>query len=181
MSKTLKRLSILIFLFSTFSVCEAWSQNQEGSSAYYHQVGLFVGKVLPNGIGAEDEIFSQSGIRYSMPAGKKTGGYYDFSFFGSNSAGVEWQGLAAGVSMHIPVETLMAHAGLGLDFTNFKTETSDGRVGGGHFIGGVMSRMGGNALLRFDMKLNSKPGTSLFFGVGIVIELDDLGSSSGND
>jgi len=106
-------------------------------------------------------------------------GFYDFGIEGAHSAGVTWRNINAGLSLHIPIETLTAHVGLGVGLTRLSTESAPAStVGGAHFLGGVMSRIGGNVLARFDMKLNSQPGTSLFFGMGLVIELN---GSSAND
>lgn len=145
---------------------------QEKESGHFSQVGVFVGKMLPNGMDSQDEIFSLSGLRYSSPLGKGSG-YLDMGGLMGNGAGVKWQSLFVSASMHIPVETLIGHAGVGLDITRYETSQVEPKnIGGGHFIGGIMSKIGGNVLARFDMKLNSKPGTSLFFGFGLVFELD---------
>lgn len=155
------------------------AQSEGGGSSRFSQVGFFFGRVLPNGVSQEDEIFSMWGGRYSHPMGQGSG-FYDFGFTASNSGGVSWKGLFTTLSMHIPVETLSGHAGIGLDVIQVETSGSDSEtVLAGHFVGGVISRIGGNALLRADMKLTTKPGTTLFFGVGIVIELDGFGAGGG--
>jgi hypothetical protein len=165
-------LSVIFFSFQSHA-------QDDGGSGRPSQAGVSVGKVLPNGVTTEDEIFSLWGVRYSIPAGRGSG-YYDLGGYIGSSNGVDWYSGFASISMHIPVETLIGHAGVGIDYTNFETSTQAAKSEfGGHFVGGVMSQIGGNVFARFDMKLNSKPGTSLFFGLGLVIELDGSSSDEG--
>ena len=154
-----------------------WAYAQEGDAGKgISQFGAYVGNVLPNGIDGAEEIFPLWGLRYSHAMSST--GFLDFSTYAGNSEGVTWQALSIGASMQAPVETLIGHAGIGLDFTRYSTSESDTKnTGGGHFIGGVMSEIGGNVLARFDMKLNSKPGTSLYFAIGLVFALDGGGAN----
>ena len=174
----MKYLNIIVFVLFAL---QSHSANAQGAKedGHFSQFGVFMGKMLPNGLDSEDEIFSLSGLRYSSPIGKGNG-YADFGAIMGNGDGVKWQGAFVSVSMHIPVETLIGHAGVGLDFTRYETSETDAakNIGGGHFIGGIMSKIGGNVLARFDMKLNSKPGTSLFFGFGLVFEFDGAGDGA---
>lgn len=171
--------SVVLFIAFFLSTSFTFAQDS-GNSNRPSQVGAFLGRVLPNGIEGAEEIFSLWGLRYSHPLGKKSG-YLDFGTLLGNSDGVQWKGAFAGISMHIPIETLIGHAGIGIDFTQYESETTAATSsGGGHFIGGVMSQIGGNAFARFDMKLNSKPGTSLYFALGLLFELDGLGAGEGN-
>ena len=154
------------FLFLLlFSSASAFAQNENtGGGA---QVGAFIGNTLPSGIDGADEIFPLWGLRYSH--GLSRSGFVDVSTFFGNSEGVAWQGAALGVSMQAPIETLVGHAGIGIDYTRYETDTTSAKnYFGGHFIGGVMAEIGGNAYVRFDMKLNSKPGSSLYFAIGLV-------------
>jgi hypothetical protein len=41
--------------------------------------------------------------------------------------------------------------------------------------GGLMSQMGSSSWVRFDMRINSKPGTSLYFALGLVFDFDGFG------
>ncbi len=143
---------------------------QEGSDAGASQIGAYVGNTLPNGIDGAEEIFPLWGLRYSHALSQN--GFADLSTFAGNSEGVEWQGISIGASMQIPVETLIGHAGVGIDFTRYSTvEQETTNAVGGHFVGGVLMPIGGNVYSRFDMKLNSKPGTSLYFALGLVFAL----------
>ena len=157
--------TLIILLFATKVVAQP-----SGDSAGFSQVGGFIGRVLPNGIDGADEIFEKYGLRYSIAGGKSS--YYDITGFYADSEGVQWTGVSFGISAQIPIETLIGHAGVGLDYTRVETETApaDDAIGG-HFIGGVMTSIDGGVLVRFDMKFNSGPGTSLFFALGIVFEL----------
>lgn len=170
------------FCLSIFFDSLAFAQ-AKGDAGVLHvpNAGFFVGKVLPNGISTTDEIFSLWGLRYSHPT-KKGLGFYDLAIEGANSSGVNWKNASVGMSMHIPIETLVGHVGLGLDVTRYETAgTNSTTVGGSHFIGGVLSQIGGNVFARFDMKLNSQPGTSLFFGLGLVMYLDGAAAGGGDN
>ncbi len=140
-----------------------------GGGGGANQVGFFVGNVLPHKVSPQDEIFPLWGIRYSRALGGK-GAWAEADLSFANSEGMNWQALSAGARMDIPIETLIAHAGLGLDSVMYKVNDGDQKYAlGGHFIGGVMSQMGPTAFLRFDMKLQTKPGTILFFGLAFVV------------
>jgi len=159
------------FVILTSMLYLSLAQAQEDAdSAGVAQFGAFVGNTLPNGIDGAEEIFPLWGARYSHPVSKT--GFVDISAFAGNSEGVDWKALAAGISMQIPIETLIGHVGIGLDYTRYSTsEVETTNEAGAHFIGGAMTSIGGNVLARFDMKLNSKPGTSLYFAVGFVFAL----------
>lgn len=141
------------------------------------QVGISLARLLPNGVSRDDEILPLWAVRYSLPL-KSKGNFLDFGGVMGSGSGVEWKGLSAGISMQVPIETLVGHAGVGVDITRYLTPTeSTQNALGFHFMGGVMSRVGGNMLIRFDMKLSSKPGTYLLFALGFVFELG--GSAAG--
>ncbi len=155
-----------------------------GGPGHKPQLGVFIGRVLPHNISGNDNIFTLWGLRYSSPMGKadKGGGgsYLDFTFLGGNGANVHWGGLSLDLSMQMPIETLVAAAGLGFDFTQYSSDTQSTKgVFGEHFIGSVMSRMGSSSLLRFDMKFSANPGSTVFFGLGLVLEFDGSSSSGG--
>lgn len=159
---------VLVFAALVFA-SGAFAQGTESEGI--SQFGAYVGNTLPNGIDGAEEIFPLWGIRYAHAIGPAS--FIDFSTFAGHSEGVEWTGAAVGISMQAPVETLIGHAGIGLDYTRYSTSTSETKnTGGGHFIGGILSPIGGNVLARFDMKLNTKPGTSLYFAIGLVFALD---------
>ena len=131
-----------------------------------------MGNMLPNGIDGADEIFPLSGLRYSLPMGESGVGHYELGGLFGNGEGVRWQGAFASLRMNVPVETLLGFAYLGLDFTNYEGSGGEKEQrGGAHLGGGLMTLIGGNASLRFDMKLNSKPGTSLYFSLGFSFTL----------
>ncbi len=153
-----------------------------GGTGHSPQFGVFLGRTLPHGISVNDDIFTQWGVRYSQPMGKsdKGGGgiFADLSLISGNGSSVHWAGAALDASMQAAVETLIVCVGLGVDFTEYSSDkTTQKFVVGEHFIGGVMSRLGESTLLRFDMKFNANPGTTVFFGLGVVFEFN--GSSGG--
>jgi len=135
------------------------------------QLGVFYGYVLPNGLDDNDEIFSMWTGRYSTPMGKRGNSFAEFGFSYADDEGIEWMSGFASARMDIPIETLIGIAFVGLDFTNFTGAGEDGSSVGGHVGGGIMTLIGGDSYFRFNMKLNSRPGTSLLFEVGLVFPL----------
>ncbi len=155
-------LSLIVFGHSAFA--------QEGKDAGPSQIGAFVGNLLPNGVPGVPEITPLWGIRYSHPLAEML--YAEGGGIFGHSAGVTWRSAFTSLRMDIPLETLVAFAIIGLDFTRYESQTQDAiNKGGMHAGGGLMSQIGGSVWARFDMKLNSQPGTSLYFALGIVFEL----------
>lgn len=179
-------LRLIFLLFSiVLTVHQSYAQNPDDGGGGAEnvkgasQAGIFISRMLPNGVSNEDEIMQLWGLRYSYAMGSS---FLDIGGIQGSGGGVDWLGLSGGVSMHVPIETLIGHAGVGVDYTRFKTSTeSTQNEIGLHFIGGVMSHIGGSLLARFDMKLASKPGTYLLFGVGLVYELDGAAAGGGGD
>ncbi len=142
-----------------------------------HQAGVFLARLLPNGVSDEDEILPLTGMRYSYPL--SGGNFIDLSGVTGSGDGVKWMGAGLGISMHVPIETLIGHAGLGVDYTRYETSTDSAQNElGVHFVGGVMAHIGRTMLARFDMKLGSKPGTYLVFAVGVVFEFGAAGGDA---
>ena len=174
----MKQFALLLILLTLSKFAFA----QDAGSGHNPQLGAFIGRALPHSISSTDDIFTLWGARYSYPVGKNEkgggGGFIDLSFLGGNGSAVHWGGVGLDISMQAPLETLIVGAGLGIDFTQYSSDiTSNKFVFGEHLIGSIMSRIGGASLLRFDMKFNSLPGTTVFFGLGVVYEFD--GSSGG--
>ncbi len=156
---------------------------EDSGASHIPQLGVFAGRALPHGISSADDIFTLWGVRYSQPFGRtdKGGGgaFVDFGFIGGNGSDVHWGGLSVDVSLQAPFETLIGSVGLGVDVTQYSSDTQSTKVVfGEHFLGSVMSRIGGESYLRFDMKFNSQPGTTVFFGLGVVFGFDE-GSGGG--
>lgn len=160
--------TFLLFLSLILLVPCAFAQDSKDAGP--SQIGVFVGNLLPSGVPGVEEITPLWGIRYSFPLARMA--YAEGGGIFGNSGGVKWQGAFASLRMDIPLETLVAFALVGLDVTRYEVAPAEAsNIGGGHAGGGLMSQIGGNAWVRFDMKLNSKPGTSLYFAIGIVFEL----------
>lgn len=160
-------IHVLIVISAVFSVSNSFAQ--ENKDAGPSQIGAFVGNMLPNGVPGVQEITPLWGLRYSYPFGSGVFGEGGGIF--GHSQGVTWRSAFASLRMDIPLETLTAFAIIGLDMTRYESTTQHAvNKGGGHAGGGLMSKIGGNISARFDMKLNSKPGTSLYFALGLVYE-----------
>lgn len=163
------RLFIVTFFLSIAALSQ--SNAQSGNSDRSSQFGAFIGNMLPNGVDGVNEITPLWGVRYSHPTGKMA--FAEIGGIFGHSHGVEWQGAFASIRWDIPIETMIATTYLGLDFTRYSGESqAPTNVGGGHVGGGLMTLIGGGTWARFDMKLNSKPGTSLYFALGLVFEWD---------
>lgn len=136
------------------------------------QVYVYYGKVLPNGVPGIEEIFSLWGFKYSQSISADRTIFSEFAFSKNGDSQVEWIGGSASLRMDVPIETYVGIAFIGLDYTRYNAPGSEAKnYGGVHGGGGLMAYIGGNAHFRFDMKLNSKPGTSLMFGLGFVFEI----------
>lgn len=145
---------------------------QEGPSDTSRQVYVFYGKVLPNGVPGIEEIFSLWGLKYSQSMGQDKSIFSEFAFTKNGDSQVEWLGGSISLRMDVPIETYVAIAFIGVDYTRYNVPGEAAKdYGGVHGGGGLMAHIGGNAHFRFDMKLNSKPGTSLMFGLGFVFEI----------
>jgi hypothetical protein len=161
---------IRLILFGLLSLGAIHTQAQEssggGGAGSKSQAGAFIGNMLPNNVPGMDEITPLWGLRYSYPIANMV--YAEGGTVFSHSNGVDWKGAFASIRMDISMETLIAMTYIGLDYTNYSGEgQKTTNKGGGHAGGGVMSELGGNTYMRFDMKLNSQPGTSLYFALGL--------------
>lgn len=178
-SWTASRIFIASFLVSLLALApsSAWAQ-AESNDSRPPQVGAFIGNLLPNGVDGVDEITPLWGVRYSHGLGRSS--FVEGGGIFGHSEGVKWQGAFVSLRMDIPVETLVATTYIGMDFTRYESATkTTSNQGGGHVGGGLMSLIGGSSWVRFDMKLNSKPGTSLYFALGLVFELGGSGDAAG--
>jgi hypothetical protein len=146
----------------------AFAQADGPSGGIPNEFSIFTGRVLPNGVDGATEIFSISGLRYSRAFSDKGHGFWEVGANFGNSAGVEWKAGSASLRMDVPIETLVGFTYIGADFTQYTgVGVAEQSKGGAHVGGGMMTNIGGATSLRFDMKLTSKPGTFLFFGLGL--------------
>jgi hypothetical protein len=177
MLRLMQRLVIFIFVLLTSFFVHAQSEGGGQSGLTASQVGGGYGFVLPNGVDGANEIFAMWTGYYAMPIGSKGQSHWEFGGVYSDDEGVEWMGAYARARMNIPIETLVGIAFIGLDYSDYSAPTGSDTAMGGHLGGGLMSLIGSGTYARFDMKLNSKPGTSLYFNLGIVFDMD--GKASG--
>src|SRR5690606_17894066 len=97
-----------------------------------------------------------------------------------NGHGVEWKNFWISARMDMPVENLVAIASIGPGVTYYKPANSGSTkiIFGGHVGGGIQTQLGGATWFRADMKLGFSPGTSLYFGAGIVFRMADGGGGA---
>lgn len=157
-------LSIFIIFFGSLAQAQG---NDEDSLP---QFGAYIGNLLPNNVDDVEEIITLWGLRYSHPFTRR--GYYEFGGTFGNSVGVTWHSVSGSLRMDIPVETFTGIAYIGMDYTRYEGATGQKVDKGGlHVGGGLMSLIGGRIHSRFDMKLSTNPGTSLYFSIGLVFDL----------
>lgn len=167
----MKILKILALILGFYISNPLWAQEpRPGSGASVGwEFGAFGGNLLPNQIRGVTEITGLGGFRLGMGIGD--GSFAETTFMSGNGNGVEWKNFGMGLRMDIPVENLVGTAYAGPDITYYKGSTSsDTRlIFGGHVGGGILAQMGSLSWFRADMKFGLSPGTSLFFGVGLVL------------
>lgn len=162
-------LSALLLTLSLLFFCkDVWAQAAGGASGEdaLYELGLHMGKLLPNQIDGVTEIMSLGGVRGGLrlaPLAYAEGGL----IFG-NGNGVEWKNLHLDLRMDIPIENIVGLAFIGGDAIYYKGVTGGNRlIFGGHAGGGVQTHLGGSIWGRADMKFGFSPGTSLYVGFGL--------------
>ena len=100
------------------------------------------------------------------------GGYFDATYTNGIGNSITWQGLSGGVSLQIPLETLVLGTGIGLDVNRYTSDIqlNPKTVMGTYFTGSVMTKITSSVLARFDMTFNSAPGTTMMFDLGLMYE-----------
>lgn len=161
-------MNFILIMFIALGGQHSNAQADGAGGGIRNEFGIFSGRVLPNGVDGAEDIFTLSGVRYSRAFSSSGHGFWEIGGVFGNSLGVEWKGAFASLRMDIPIETLVGFTYIGGDYTQYTgVGTEEIKKGGGHVGGGIMSNIGGSTHFRFDMKLNSKPGTSLLFALGL--------------
>ncbi|MBX3021717.1 MAG: hypothetical protein KF799_08590 [Bdellovibrionales bacterium] len=172
--------ALLLTGISVFSL-GAWAQNEDGGSAAASpgadapfEFGMHIGNLLPNQIAGVTEIMGLGGARMGFRL--SPGSYLEGGFITGNGSGQQWKNAHVDVRMDVPVENLLGMAYIGADSVYYKGTSGGSRlIFGGHVGGGVMAHLSGSAWFRGDMKFGFSPGTSLYFGFGIVWRLGSGG------
>ena len=146
-----------------------------GSDASY-EIGFHLGELLPNQVKGVTEIMglgsARLGFRLSPLAYFETG-----AIFG-NGEGQEWRDVHGDFRIDVPVQNIVGIALVGADATYFSSISHSSRViFGGHVGGGVQAHLMGSCWFRGDMKFSFSPGTTLYFGFGLVWRLGSGGTS----
>lgn len=177
--------SATFFLISALCVLalSAHAQNEDGggsaSSAQGSdapfEFGIHAGDLLPNQINGISEIMGLGGVRMGFRLAPQS--YVEAGFISGNGSGQEWKNVHADVRMDIPVENLVGIAYVGADANYFKgLGRSTSLIFGGHVGGGIQAHLSGSTWFRTDMKFGFSPGTSLYFGFGLVWRLGSGGA-----
>ncbi|MGE0762745.1 MAG: hypothetical protein AB7N80_05655 [Bdellovibrionales bacterium] len=175
----LRRVLLIVMAFSCFTARA--QEEPEGAAGagsapkVGYEAGFFLGNLLPNQIGGVTEITGLGGVRGGYRFGQTS--FLESTFMAGNGHGVEWKNVSASIRMDIPVENLVALAYVGPDITYYKGASSSSNrvIFGGHVGGGIQSALGGITWFRADMKFGLSPGTSLYFGMGLVFRIPDGG------
>ncbi len=140
-----------------------------GSDAIY-EAGFHVGNLLPNQIGGVTEIMGLGGVRMGFRMSPLS--YVETGFIAGNGDGQQWKNLNLGVRMDIPVQNLVFFGSIGADSVLYRGEgTSDRLIFGGSVGAGIQTHLSSATWFRTDMKFGFSPGTSLYFGFGLVWRL----------
>lgn len=151
------------------------ASTQPGSDAPF-EIGFHLGDLLPNQIPGITEIMGIGGLRTGIRLSPQS--YFEGGFIAGNGSGQQWKNIHADIRMDIPVQNLVGLAYVGADSNYFKgAGHATSLVFGGHVGGGIQAHLSGSAWFRTDMKFSFNPGTSLYFGFGLVWRL----GSSGNN
>ncbi len=153
-------LSIILSLFSDTAIA------QENPTPTGHAVSIHVGPLLPNSIGATDEILNAKGFRYGYPLAESTlleGGYTQ-----SDSKGISLGDLNLSLRGDFPFQDLFLFGLLGADLLRIKGAGKPDYTyyGSFHAGGGLLAHIADTLFLRMEMRFNFHPGTILFFGFG---------------
>jgi hypothetical protein len=140
------------------------------------EIGAHLGDLLPNQIHGVTEIMGLGGLRIGARFSPRS--YFEGGIIMGNGSGQQWRDLHADVRMDSPVENLLASAYVGADSVMYKGVDQGQRIiFGGHVGGAIQARLGQSTYFRGDMKFSFSPGTSLYFGVGIVFRLGSESAS----
>jgi len=161
-----KVIYLFLFVFALSFKLQAQEKPSETSSQGF-EYGLHIGKLLPNDISGITEIIplwgarlGHSWSRYHLEAGYMSG----------SDLGVEWSNAHFGLRLDLPIEQLVGFVTFGADLQRYKPlNESTSVTSGGYFGGGILSKIDPDIWFRIDMKFNVKPGTSMYFGLGIMI------------
>lgn len=162
-------VAFFLMFFGFMAPLNSWAQEGSGGEPDY-EVGLHMGRLLPNQIGGVTEIIPQWGGRL----GYRLGTHFFGEVGGTTGAkeGVEYQNVHLSARLDVPVETLVGEVFLGGDVTRYKATTGPRKIfGGGHIGGGILTHIADAIWFRTDMKFNINPGTSLYFGFGFMVRL----------
>ena len=167
----IKHIAILLLVCLSHPLmaqpAEGGAQGAGGLRDAIYEFGLHVGNLLPNQIDGVTEIMGLGGVRGAFRF--DTGSYFEAGFLTGNGEGQEWKNIHVDARMDVPIENLTALAYGGADMVYYKGQGRATKlVFGGHAGGGVQAPLSGMAWFRADMKFSFSPGTSLYFGVGLI-------------
>lgn len=132
-----------------------------------HAISFHLGPLLPNSIGATDEILNGVGARYGYPLGNTS--LAELGYTQSHSKGVEYSDVDLSIRGDIPFQDLYAFGLLGLDLMRLRGSSPGDDAtyyAGLHAGGGVLAHVADTLFMRMEMRFNFHPGTILFFGFG---------------
>ncbi|HMN68103.1 MAG TPA: hypothetical protein PKC28_06140 [Bdellovibrionales bacterium] len=173
----MQRFAIPLWMLLLFGPVFVFAQPQgagggDGKAGFDapYELGFHLGNLLPNQIDGVTEITGLGGARGGYRFAPLT--YAETGLIMGNGEGAEWKNVHLDVRMDIPVENLVAVAYVGGDAIYYKgVGRSTKLVFGGHAGGGIMAHLTGAVWFRGDMKFGFSPGTSLYFGFGLVFRL----------
>lgn len=164
------RLAFYLFIFSAFALPLTWSpmalaQDKDSGGQPVFEVGLHMGRLLPNQITGVTEIMPLWGTRVGLHLAQKA--YFEGGLIMGSGDGASWQNVHGSFRMDMPIESIVALFFAGVDVTRYEgAGTGKKTFGGGHVGGGLHVHIADAIWFRTDMKFNINPGTSLYFNFG---------------
>lgn len=169
---------IMIFLFSYGVHAQDGGGSGLGSAVTY-EFGVHTGNILPNQIDGVTEVTSLWGIRGGWRTSKKS--FIELGAMTGKESGSTISNIHLSSRTEMQLDrSLFTQVFVGLDTTITQAEGSDKETDGGmHLGGGIMNHISEEMWLRVDMKYNFNPGTSLYFGVGLMMRFAGGGGGGG--
>lgn len=131
------------------------------------EVGLLVGRLLPNQIDGIDEVMSLSGLHFAYRLSPMV--YAQSFVHAGKGEGQSWKSLGLSVRMDQTLEEFLVSFYGGAQSTLSSGPSSSEKNVWGAFLGGsLLAGTGGPTWLKLDMNFGFGPGTSLFISLGLL-------------
>lgn len=164
-----------IFIILMVFPLSAMAQDAGNVRPSGHALSIHMGPLLPNSIGATNDIMNGVGARYGYPLGNIS--LAELGYTTSHTNGVDYSNVDLSIRGDIPFQDLYAFGLVGLDLLRLSSATQSDATyyGGVHAGGGVLAHIADTLFLRMELRFNFHPGTVLFFGFGFEYRFGSAG------